>query len=358
MTMMRILIVKMSSLGDIIHAFPVLQYIKQCYPQAEIDWVVEQPFAELVRAHPSINRVICVQTKKWRSHCLSKTTWQEIASFRTELRKTSYHIVLDLQGNVKSGFVTALTKGSLKVGFGYASASEWPNVLATHKRFNPPKGNNIREDYLFIAKNACGKIIPIAEEAVRLHLTQQEKIQLQPILENCQKIKDLKVMICPGSNWTNKQLTKETLHDFLQCFSKQIKAHFFFLWGHQSEKNMVEELAVSFSQHSTVVEKLSLPALQNLMMNGDLILAMDSLPLHLGGTTSTPTYSIFGASSAKKYKPTGKNHESFQGCCPYGKHFEKRCDVLRTCKTGACIKQLEGQQLFDHFFDWWLSLKK
>jgi heptosyltransferase-1 len=73
----------------------------------------------------------------------------------------------------------------------------------------------------------------------------------------------------------------------------------------------------------------------------------------LAGSTSTPTYSIFGASSAQKYKPIGTCHKAFQGECPYGKTFEKRCDILRTCKTGACIKQLQGEQLFNHFFDWW-----
>ena len=353
--MMRVLIVKMSSLGDIIHAFPVLHYIKQCYPQTEVDWVVEQPFAELVEAHPLVNRVIRIQTKKWRSQYLSKATWQEAVHFRRELRKSFYHIILDLQGNVKSGLVTASAKSSLKVGFGYSSVPEWPNILATHRHCNPPKGNNIREDYLFIAQSAFGNFTPIVETGVQLKLTSQEEIQLTPILERCQKINGLKVLVCPGSNWPNKQLTKETLQSFLQCFSRKLNVHFLFLWGHQAEKTFAEELAASIPHQSSVINRLPLPALQNLMVHVDLVLAMDSLPLHLAGTTSTPSYSVFGASSAHKYKPTGDHHKAFQGSCPYGKHFEKRCDLLRTCQTGACMKQLEGQELFDHFSEWWSS---
>jgi heptosyltransferase-1 len=351
--MMQILIVKMSSLGDIIHAFPVLQYIKQYYPQAQIDWVVEQPFAELVRAHPFVNRVLCVQTKKWRSQLLKGATWQELAHFRRELRQSSYHIVLDLQGNVKSGFVTACAKSLVKVGFDYATVPEWPNVLATNRRCNPPKGRNIREDYLFIAQSAFGKFAPITEKGMQLKLTLEEKTLLNPVLEQCQQIKGLKVLVCPGSNWPNKQLSKETLKNFLQCLSKQLSPHFLLLWGNPAEKVIADELATVLPQQSLVINKLPLPALQNLMTHVDLVLAMDSLPLHLAGTTSTPTYSVFGASSAKKYKPLGEQHQAFQGRCPYGKHFEKRCDQLRTCKTGACIKQLEGQQLFDHFYEWW-----
>ena len=130
------------------------------------------------------------------------------------------------------------------------------------------------------------------------------------------------------------------------------------IWGNPTEKEIAEELVVALPQQCSLINKVSLPSLQNLMTQVDLVLAMDSLPLHLAGTTTTPTYSIFGASSANKYKPVGERHEAFQGSCPYGKKFERRCNILRKCKTGACIKQLEGRQLFDHFNAWWLSLKK
>jgi heptosyltransferase-1 len=355
---MRILIVKMSSLGDIIHAFPVLQYLKQCQPQCEIDWVVEQPFAELVQAHPLVRHVLRVQTKKWRSQFLKRKAWQEMVHFCRELHKTCYDLVLDLQGNTKSGFVTMYAKSPMKVGFGYASVSEWPNLLATHARYNPPIGQNAREEYLFIAQSALGNFNERISGGVQLNLSIPEEIQLQPILDHLRQCRGLKVLVCPGSNWPNKQLSQETLQGFLHCLSKKFQAHFLLIWGNPAEKKLAEELIVTLPQTSTTINRLSLPALQNLMSKVDLVLAMDSLPLHLAGTTPTPTYSVFGASSANKYKPLGEQHEAFQGICPYGKTFERRCDILRTCKTGACIKQLKGQQLFDHFYAWWSSIKE
>ena len=354
--MMRILIVKMSSLGDIIHAFSVVQYIKQHYPQTEIDWVVEEPYAELVRAHPLVHQILPIETKKWRSHWLKWKTWQEVSSFRKKLRHTLYHIVLDLQGNVKSGLVTASVKSSLKVGFGYATLPEWPNLFATHRRFNPPPGKNIRDDYLFLAQSALDIYHTPSEEGIKLNLYSEEKNQVSELIQHYQSLPGLKVMVCPGSNWSNKQLSIETLKNFLSCFTKHIDAHFLFLWGHQEEKNMADELATSLPSQSSIIHKLSLPALQNLMAHVDLILAMDSLPLHLAGTTSTPTYSVFGASLANKYKPKGERHGVFQGTCPFNMNFEKRCALLRTCKTGDCVKQIEGDQLYQHFSLWWSSL--
>lgn len=352
---MNILIVKMSSLGDLIHAFPVLQYLKQIYPYAEIDWAVEKPFSELVRAHPLVSNALSVETKKWRSQLMKKSTWNEMAQFRRLLRKKKYDLVLDLQGNIKSALVTAFARSPLKAGFGYETVPEWPNILTTHKRFDPPQGRNIREDYLFLAQSAVEDFTPVEEGGIQLKLTDEQSQQLKRVLEAIQKQDGLKVMVCPGSNWTNKQLSQETLRSFLKCFAEKLNPHFLFLWGHKGEKEFADELARSFPQKSTVVDKVSLPTLQNLMVSVDLVVAMDSLPLHLAGTTATPSYSIFGASSSHKYKPVGSSHEAYQGSCPYGQTFTKRCERLRTCKTGACVKDLEGSQLFDHFYAWWNS---
>ena len=354
--MTKILIVKMSALGDLIHAFPVLQYLKQTIPKCEIDWVVEQPFAELIRAHPLVHNVITVQTKKWRSHLLTAATWKEIQQFRRELRKNTYDIVLDLQGNMKSAMVVASAKCPKKVGFGYETVSEWPNVLATHQRFNPPPGKNVREEYSFLAQSACGQEETFKDVGVKLTLRPDETDKLNAIIKNFPQDGRVKVMICPGSNWPNKQLSEQTLREFLRNISVNLKAHFFLLWGNQAEKTIAESLSAALPGQTTILDKISLPTVQNLMSAMDLVIAMDSLPLHLAGTTSTASYSIFGPSSAQKYKPFGEQHEAYQGGCPYGQIFPRRCVKLRTCKTGACMKELKGEQLYSHFEKWWNHL--
>jgi len=360
----RILIVKMSSLGDIIHVFPILHFLKQAMPGCEIDWVVEEPFAELVRAHHLVHKVITVRTRHWRSHLLERKTWKEIKDFRKELRKEEYDLVLDLQGNSKSALATAFARCSRKVGFGFSTVPEWPNLLTTHSRYNPPKGKNIREDYLYLAKNGLeylnGKFVdlpeisqPLSANDMPLKLSESDNRQLQNMLGQLKLLSGIKVMVCAGSNWKNKQLSEESLRSFLRCFVERLDAHVILVWGNEVEKALAEKLAVEWPGHSMVAARLSLPCLQNLMGCVDLVVAMDSLPLHLAGTTPTPTYSVFGSSSARKYQPLGECRRSFQGSCPYGKTFEKRCAILRTCETGACIRQLKGEDLFADFYAWW-----
>jgi heptosyltransferase-1 len=81
----------------------------------------------------------------------------------------------------------------------------------------------------------------------------------------------------------------------------------------------------------------------------DCVIAMDSAALHLCGTTLTPSFSVFGPSAASIYKPLGSQHTHVQGFCPYKQEFIQRCPLLRTCKTGACIKNLQAEELFQHF---------
>lgn len=347
---MKILIIKTSSLGDIIHAFPSVAYLKSRFPNCQIDWVVEAPFAELVQSHPSIHRVICIKSKVWRKAPFKKINRQEMLQCRKQLRETEYDVVFDLQGNIKSTLILAQTKSKHKVGFGFKSVPEWPNALFTHYRFNPPSGNNIREDYLNLVQSYFNeKNGSSISENLQLKISSEQKAKIESILKQLPKSK--LVMVCPGSAWPNKQMTTESLIDFLRLVQQDCQCHFLILWGSPQEKELAQTLCNQLSHNATVLEKLPLQVLQNLMGRVDQVIAMDSLPLHLAGTTTTPTFSVFGPSLAKKYGPEGSSHRSFQGKCPYGRTFDKRCPILRTCPTGSCIRGLSGQQVFHEWKD-------
>lgn len=345
---MKILIVKTSALGDIIHVFPSIAYLKGKFPHAQIDWVVEAPFADLVQSHPAINRAIRIKTRAWRQAIFKGASWQEIGECRRQIREEDYDVVFDLQGNIKSALITAQARSKHKVGFGRQTVPEWPNTLFTHHHYNPPSGHNIRDDYLYIVSSYFNeKPLPHANETVQLKISPEQHAKVEAILAALPGQR--KVMVCPGSAWPNKQMTTEALVDFLKRLQPTQKCHFLVLWGSPQEKLMAETICETLAPHASVAEKLPLHVLQNLMGRMDLVIAMDSLPLHLAGTTSTPTFSVFGPSSAAKYGPEGLQHHAMQGTCPYGRTFDKRCSVLRTCPTGQCIRGLSGDDVFASF---------
>jgi heptosyltransferase-1 len=109
--MKRILIVKTSSLGDVVHNLPVASDIRRHFPDAGIDWVVEEPYAPLVGLHSAVRRVIPVALRRWRRRPLGRSTWREIGEFRRLLRTVRYDAIIDTQGLLKSALIARAARG-------------------------------------------------------------------------------------------------------------------------------------------------------------------------------------------------------------------------------------------------------
>ncbi|MEI7430778.1 MAG: lipopolysaccharide heptosyltransferase I, partial [Betaproteobacteria bacterium] len=115
---MHILLVKTSSLGDVIHNLPVVSDLRRSFPEAQIDWCVEEAFADIPRLHPEINIIIPVALRRWRKTLSQRATWQEISAFRKTLTQTPYDVILDTQGLIKSALIARLAHGHR---YGYAA---------------------------------------------------------------------------------------------------------------------------------------------------------------------------------------------------------------------------------------------
>ena len=115
---MHLLLVKTSSLGDVIHNLPVVSDLRRAFPDATIDWCVEESFAEIPRLHPEVAEVIPVAIRRWRKHLGSAQTWKEVHAFRQGIGAADYDAVLDTQGLFKSGLICRLARGTR---YGYAA---------------------------------------------------------------------------------------------------------------------------------------------------------------------------------------------------------------------------------------------
>lgn len=327
---MRILVIKTSALGDIVHTFPAVQMIAQAFPAAEIDWVVEKGCASLIHAHPLISKVHVIETKKWKKSLFC--SFGAIKQAISGIRKHSYDAIFDFQGNAKSGIIMGLSRGKTKIGFDKKAVAEFPNLLFSNRKIKPEPGLNIREDYMALVEAWTGQKGKIQNTLLSLNQIEENALRLliekKPAGEN--------TLICPGSNWQNKRL-KET---FWEHFIEKQEGKIWILQNTVEEKQFAEAL-IGKLMNAEMLPVLTLPLLQHFMRGMNLVASVDSLPLHLAAEAGVPTFSAFGPSLADKYRPLGKLHTSIQGTCPYGKTFPKRCPILRKCKTGACIKNLD-----------------
>jgi len=115
---MHLLLVKTSSLGDVIHNLPVVSDLRRAFPDATIDWCVEESFAEIPRLHPDVAEVIPVAIRRWRKHLGNAQTWKEMRAVHRRISKADYDAVLDTQGLIKSGLISQLARGTR---YGYSA---------------------------------------------------------------------------------------------------------------------------------------------------------------------------------------------------------------------------------------------
>ncbi|MGV8804918.1 MAG: lipopolysaccharide heptosyltransferase I [Polaromonas sp.] len=186
---MNILLVKLSSLGDVVHALPVVQDIRAAWPEARIDWVVEKSFAPLLARCPGLNRVIACEIRRWRKSPLAAVTRQQWNAFKADLRQTPYDAVIDLQGLTKSALVARLARlsphgkryalANQTDGSGYEAPTRWVADVAIRVEARTPAVQRSRE----LAAQALGhSFAPLPDFGLNRPLAQAGRAQ--PAIES------------------------------------------------------------------------------------------------------------------------------------------------------------------------------
>jgi heptosyltransferase-1 len=353
---MRVLIVKTSALGDIVQAFPVVEYLKSRQHVDHVGWLVEKKAASLVHAHPLVDTVIEIDSTSLRSLFPRLEMLREWKRQRSLLKERCWDCVFDLQANIKSGLATWSVRSPTKVGYGFHTVAEWPNIFATSERVDPPSGLSIREEYLHVVQHHFQDSLSFETGPIELRLTEsQERILAQEVSRWPPATPIWFVSV--GSTWPNKMCRTQSLLDVLRLCREKYSSYFVFVAGNGVELREAGTLAQEFPRSSHVLYRPELPLLQRAMNHAHAVLAVDSIILHLAATTQAPTFSFFGPSSATKYAPRGKRHGFFQSGCSSHAAFEKRCPLLRTCQSGECLKGADPEEIFQSIERWQTALE-
>ena len=335
---MKILIVQTSALGDVIHTLPAFHYLRNRFPDAQIDWVAEKRECELLRTTcPEISNTICFNWREWwnKSH-FNKSAREEFRSFIREIRQQKYDLLFDFQGYIKSAIPTGLARAKVKVGFGFKSARERLNCLFTDKHVNYPKGLNLRIQYLQMVSHYFGDEANIKNKKPSLQLSDNEKTRVKTFVE---KLSSPIAIVATGSTRTTKNLDVETFLAFLKEVGEQKGYYWIFVWANEKEEIAAHFLQKQFPQNSVVAPRLSFGELGYLMQHSEIVFGMDSFVLHFAEFVGCKTYGFFGPTVGVHAAPiVGPHHNFFQSPCPYGMKFVVRCPKERSCKDVACMR--------------------
>ena len=285
---MKVAIVKLSAMGDIIHAMTALQFMKASDPSLKIDWVVEEIFAPILEHNPDIDHILPVNLKG-----LKKNRMQ----FLPEVQKVrayagnDYDLVIDVQGLIKSAVVSRMLGRT--AGFDRHSTRESMAALFYNKTFPIPYEMNVIERNVKLMMQAIGSSdasFSLANKKPFLFFSEQERQKTAPFLE--QEGKNIVYIL--GSSWESKIYPREK---FLEVV-KQLRGNHLLVWGNENEKKSAEYIA----QHSDakVLPEMTLNELKALIASSDLVIGGDSGPTHMAWALNRPSITLFGPTPAKR----------------------------------------------------------
>ncbi len=286
--MQRILFVKTSSLGDVVHHMPAVTDARRHLPEARLAWVVEEAFAPLARLHPAVDEVIAVSTRRWRSHLFASQTWGEVAAVRAQLRAVNADRVVDTQGLIRSALIARMAPGE-RHGYDRASirepaASWFYDVTHTVSRAQHAVVRNrtltgLSLGYAPDARIDYGLVRPPRNEAapyaVLLHGTSRAAKEWREV------------------DWigTGKWLAGQGLAVVLP-------------WGNERERLRCERLAAAIPG-SRVLERQPLDATAQVIANAALVVGVDTGLMHLAAAYAVPLIAVFLATDPGLTGPVG-----------------------------------------------------
>lgn len=316
----RIAIVRLSALGDIVNTAVVLQIIKKHYPDAIIDWYVEEAFAPILLNHPLIHEVIPIplkNIKKTKSFSLLRQTIKNLRS------RPAYHQIIDAQGLLKSAIVTSFLKGPVH-GFDRQSAREsvaaWFYTTTSAIAYEM---NVIKRNVLVITQALD---IPYDENTI---IT---KTPLFPLANKPLELTGTKNIACViGASWPSKCYPKE--HFATICNALPYPCHL--IWGSESEYRDAQWIAMH-STNALVAPKMSLTDLVTFIGYCDLIIGNDTGPTHMGWAMNKASITLFGPTNERMIFPTAVN---------IGIKSPSSVDILKIDRNDFSIEQIDPQNV-------------
>ena len=311
----RIAIIKLSSLGDVVHALPVARALRRALPGAHLTWVVEAREYAILRDHPDLDAVVPVDTRLWRRLIWSPSGTREVlgkvARLRERIRRVSFDVAIDLQGLLKSGLLTAYTGAPMRIGFSAGRCRERWNALFTNRHVTPPaSARHVVEQYLALL-DPLGIEPGSAEFHVPVPATAERRMEELLVKEGV-KPGDRLVAINPGAGRATKRWAVARFSALAERLASEAGARLLLLWG-PDEAFMARDIALALPGHSALLAPpTDLGELAALLRRCRLMIANDTGPLHLAAALGTPALGLFGPTSAERNGPYGSRCRGLQ----------------------------------------------
>ncbi|MFH1920495.1 MAG: glycosyltransferase family 9 protein [Planctomycetota bacterium] len=295
----RILIVRLSAIGDVIHGLPVLNALRERFPQAMLSWVVEAPAAELLRGHQALDELVTLP-KKWLK------SPRIVRRLRHRLQGLEPDVAIDLQGLTKSAVAAWLSGAKRRIGFADRNARELSRWFYTERVTS--KSQHIIDVYLELLRP-----LGIESPEVRFEITDHRthRIAAKEIARQA----DCQGGFCvinPGAGWPSKRWPPDRYAAVARYLGEDWSLPSMVVWAGDEGRSWAERIVADSEGHARLAPPMSLTELAALSRRARLYLGSDSGPLHLAAAVGTSCVGLYGPWPAERHGPYGPGHAVVQ----------------------------------------------
>lgn len=340
---LRILILRLSSLGDILHTLPAFASLRATFPRARIDWLAAEQCRALVGAIRGVDRVLALDTRSLARFPPDRAAWRRLGSLIRELRAAHYDLAVDFQGLLKSATLGMLSGAQTRVGFSRPLVRERPAHLAYHRVLPPPAPAHVADLNRLLAVLAGAD--PKLEAPFELEVSENDCALVDRLLS---PIGDF-VVLNPGGGWVTKRWTTGRFGQLAARIERELGLRVAVTTGPGEERLSREIAAVHPGVRPLAVSFLQMIPL---LRRARLMVSGDSGPFHLACALGTPAVGLFGPTSPVRNGPwNGPGAEGLTRALPCSPCHGRRCRSGAECMDiavdevfAAVVRRLAAQE--------------
>jgi lipopolysaccharide heptosyltransferase I len=310
----NVALVRLSSLGDVVHALPVAAALRAHAPGWRLTWIVERREAALLRGNPVIDEVVPVDTRQWRR---ARRVGEIVAvaravrDLRRRLREARFDAALDLQGLVKSGLLTAATGAPLRIGYAARRCREPASALFTNRRVTPPSSvrHVVEQNLTLLAPLG----VPAGDPEFPLGVDREADLALGRFFDAAGlKPRDRVVVLNPGAGRADKRWPVEHFRELGRRLVDEGSATVLVAWGPDELRSARQIVDGAGRPRALLAPPTGLAELAALLRRASVVVAADTGPLHLAAALGTRCVGLYGPTAAVRNGPYGERHRALQ----------------------------------------------
>jgi heptosyltransferase I len=343
----HILIVKLSAIGDVVHALPALNALRRHRPEAHITWLVEEAAADLVIGHRAIDRVLVSRRKRWAKG-LRTSQWRrhfrEANALFRQLRDTRYDMVIDFQAALKGAALIALTRADRKIGFGPGMAHQEHSYLVLNKKIPAVsmEVHALKRNLLLL--EAIG--VPCRRIEYNLPVNPATQNNMARLIRSQRSAHDgPPIAINPVALWDTKLWSAKQFAELADRLVTTYQADIFFT-GAPADTEEITKITCQMHHHATnLAGRTSLMELAALYQQMACVISTDTGPMHIAAAVEKPVVALFGPTAEWRTGPYGKKHQIVApdlDCRPCFKRDCQHCNCMQSISVDDVMQKVHA----------------